>query len=130
MILFSFSTQAECFPVQTKIILGGKTEIEKSTLCKKKMDDEMLFYVSESCDKGLCEILKRPKKNISVKNYKDNIGSPGFKLCEELGGIPQIFEFKTQAGTWESTERCFFDKADFVEISLLTREWKQYVQSL
>jgi hypothetical protein len=130
LFLLSLNATAACFPVTTKIIFSGKEEKEKSVLCEKKTADHMLFYTSESCDGDKCEILKRAPKKIVIKNYKANIGSPGFKLCEELGGVPQIFEFqKLNVKEWQSTERCFFGKKDFVEISLLTHEWKSFVQA-
>jgi hypothetical protein len=119
----------ECFNTKTKIIFDGKPELEKITLCQKKTPDNMLFLTSKSCLNDQCEILKRPKKNLIIKNYVSNIGSPGFKLCEELGGVPQIFDFLDPANKWLSSERCFFGKSDFVEISLLTREWKIFIQT-
>lgn len=128
--LFSTMLRAEdCFETTTEIIFDRKTEVEKITLCQKKTADHMLFYLSSSCLKDQCEILKRPKKKLIIKNYTGPRGSPGFKLCEELGGLPQIFEFQDPQKKWQSTERCFFGKNDFVEISLLTREWKSFINS-
>lgn len=132
LILFIFSTQLiadDCFQTSTRIIFDRKTEQEAITLCKKKTADKLVFYVSKSCDNDRCEILKRSKKNLPIKSYLGNRGSPGFKLCEELEGLPQIFEFQDQSKKWQSTERCFFGKEDFVEISLLTYEWKAFILS-
>lgn len=128
--LFPFVLEAECFPVTTKIIFQGKAETAKNQLCKKRTKDGMLFFVSKSCEKDQCEILKRTPKNLIIKKYKDSIGSPGFKLCQELGGVPQIFEFQLDLAKekkWQTSERCYFEREDFVEISLLTHEWKRFI---
>ncbi len=128
LLLFSQNTfAANCESVQVKIIFDRKPVYSKETLCSQKDSDNILFYVSSGCAKGECEILKRKKSTLTIKNYYHNIGSPGFKLCEELGGVPQIFEFlKPKSALWQSTDRCLFNK-DFVEISLLTKEWKSYI---
>lgn len=130
-IFFSFHAHANnCQDVQVKIIFDKKTKISKEVLCTKKTPDNMLFYVSRSCVDDGCEILKRKKEMILIKDYYRSIGSPGFKLCEFLGGLPQIFEFsKDQTPKeWESTERCLFGDQDFVEISYLSREWKRFIK--
>jgi len=118
----------ECQDYQTKIIFDQKTVIEKEVLCKKKTADNTVYYVSKSCAKETCDILVKKKSAIKIKNYTGNMGSPGFKLCFAMGGVPQIFEFQAlkNPSEWESSERCFFGK-DFVEISLLMREWKGFV---
>ena len=127
--LFSFSLFAntDCFETATKIIFDQKTINEKITLCEKHTSDKMLFYISKSCLDDKCEILSRHKKTLIIKKYINNLGSPGFKLCEELGGGPQIFDFQDRKKNWQSSERCFFGKADFVEISFLTKEWKNFI---
>jgi hypothetical protein len=73
--------------------------------------------------------LKKNKSEIKIKDYYNRAGSPGFKLCRELGGVPQIFEFKKLIKSdWQSVSRCLFSNEDFVEISLLTKEWKSFVK--
>lgn len=120
---------SSCDDVETKIIFDKKEIYKSEVLCLKKTSDNMVFYVSKSCAEDQCEVLKRKKKEILIKDYHHNVGSPGFKLCEELGGVPQIFEFAKdkKIGHWQSSERCFFGK-DFIEISLLTREWKSFIK--
>lgn len=117
----------DCFETTTKIIYMKKAEIETVTLCKNKTSDKMLFYTSASCLNNKCEILKRTKKKIAIPDYTGSIGSPGFKLCQSLGGIPQIFDFQDESKLWKNSERCFFGREDFVEISLLTHNWKNYI---
>jgi hypothetical protein len=62
-----------------------------------------------------------------IKDYKGNIGSPGFKLCRALDGVPQIFEWKSGDKKWQSTERCLLGN-EFVEIGLLTKIWKKKIK--
>lgn len=128
-IFLSNAKAATCENVSVKIVFDKKAIYSDEVFCVKKTSDNMIFYVSKSCENDGCDILKRKKSPIKIPNYQNNIGSPGFKLCEELGGVPQIFEFtkdKKQA-LWQSTERCLFNK-DFVEISLLSREWKGFIE--
>lgn len=130
LLLFfvSFSLHAECFQVETKIIYDSKPVVTKESLCSIVDSDKMLFYVSKSCSSQQCEILKRKPQKLVIKDYYQNIGSPGFKLCEALGGVPQIYEFrKSGAKNVESTDRCLFGKSDFVEISLLSSKWKSFI---
>jgi len=129
IFVFILTEANACEEVEVKVIYDKKAEFSKEILCSKKTADNMIFYLSKSCENDACEVLKRKKSTLVIKNYYSQIGSPGFKLCEELGGIPQIFEFKKIKSTkWESTERCLFEKNEFVEISLLTREWKQLIK--
>lgn len=116
-----------CEDVQIRIIFDRKSVITKEVLCSEKTSDNMIFYLSKSCIEKKCEILSRRKTDLVIKDYYKNIGSPGFKLCTALGGVPQIFEFSKDASWWQSTERCLFEK-DFVEISLLTRQWKGFIK--
>lgn len=129
-LLLLCNAQADCRSADIRIIYQSKAEISKEIVCDR-MVGKIQFFVSKSCEEksnGSCEILKRPKKDIVIKNYRSNFGSPGFKLCSALGGVPQIFDYKfNQDSVWKSTERCFFDK-DFVEISLLTSEWKKFIK--
>jgi hypothetical protein len=133
IVCFFLSIQnafAVCKNAETRIIYQAKPELSNEVLCEHSVG-KLLFYVSKSCEENSspeCEILKRPKKNIVIKNYRSNFGSPGFKLCSELGGVPQIFDFKfNQKDQWKTSERCFFEK-DFVEVSLLTNEWKKFIK--
>lgn len=117
--------QAECLKAETKIIYQRKAEMAEEILCEKNIG-KIVFYVSKSCVNDQCAILKRPKKTLAIKDYHGNFGSPGFKLCAELGGVPQIFDYKFAKTDWKTAARCFFGK-DFVEISLLTQEWKSMI---
>lgn len=128
--LFSASIFADtCEQANIKVIFDKKIILTKETLCLKKTADNMLFYISKSCVDDKCSILKKNKSEIKIKDYYNRVGSPGFKFCRELGGVPQIFEFKNlMKSDWQSVSRCLFSNEDFVEISLLTKEWKSFVK--
>lgn len=129
LLLLSHKIYAEtCEEVKVRIIFNKKAVITKEILCQIKTVDHMLFYISKSCADNACEIMKRKKYRLLIKDYNSNLGSPGFKLCTELDGVPQIFEFSKGSDIWESSERCLFGARDFVEISYLTREWKALIQ--
>lgn len=132
LLSFSFFASAEeCQKARVRYIFDRKYVYEAVELCREKSPDNVIFYFSSSCVKRQCEILKREKKEIKVKARYSNTGSPGFKLCQELAGVPQIFEFQLKDSpnqTWQSSERCLFGEKDFVEISLLTREWKPFIK--
>lgn len=127
-LFLTINAFAECEKVETKIIFDKKPVINKEEICSIVTSDSTKYYLSKSCEKEKCEILKRTAKEIKIENYTHNIGSPGFKLCEALEGIPQIFEFKKiKDKEWESTSRCLFGKSDFVEISFLMMKWKGFI---
>lgn len=131
MLFIPFTVQAkDCEEYNVRVVFDKKNILTKENLCLKKTSDNLIFYISKSCDLDKCEILKRKKRLLKIPNYLGNIGSPGFKLCLELGGIPQIFEYqkKNLSSPWQSAERCFFEN-DFVEISLLTSEWKHFINN-
>lgn len=123
--------KAACFPAEIKVINHGQEELSKETLCGVTEEKGLLFYVSKGCEDNQCEILKRPFKTLVIKDYRGNIGSPGFKLCRALEGMPQIFEWKntdsSEKNKWSAAERCFFGK-EFVEIPLLTKKWKPFIK--
>jgi hypothetical protein len=125
--IFSTLQASDCAQMKIRIIYNKKAVLSNEVLCKIKTKDQMLFYLSKSCLEDKCEILSRKKAPISIKDYYRNIGSPGFKLCNKLGGIPQIFEFSSGKNIWQSTERCLFGSSDFVEISLLSEVWNKFV---
>lgn len=121
-------TLATCREAEIKIIYDKRPILSKEMMCEKKLSNNLTYYMSPRCEKGDCAVLKRKKSNLIIPNYIGNIGSPGFKLCEKLGGVPQIFEFKMDGRDWESTERCLFGE-DFIEISFLTQTWKDYIKN-
>lgn len=131
LFLFSFAIFAsDCLPAKIKIINLQKEVVSQETICFLPPSINRITYiVSESCAKKKCEILQRKKRPLIIKNYMKNFGSPGFKLCDALGGSPQIFEYLIKKDSFQNTERCLFGKKDFVEIALLSNEWKSFVST-
>lgn len=121
---------AECENYQIKIIFEGKDVFTKEVMCAIKDEENMRYYVSQSCKNEDCEIFKKNIKPLKIKNYFSRVGSPGFKLCDHLGGVPQIFSFKKNSEkNWQTSERCLMNLSDFIEISLLTDKWKKHIIS-
>lgn len=132
-LVFSIeASEKSCEMHNVKIIFDKKPIVSNEEMCRFIDEDNSLYYMSKSCLFYGCEVLKKKKGKLVIPNYYGKIGSPGFKLCEELGGVPQIFEFQKKSvskNDWQNTERCLFNKRDFVEISYLTKEWKTYIKS-
>jgi len=119
-----------CEDMKIKIIYDRKTKINKEKMCRFIESDKTMYFMSESCLFYACDVLKKKKVKLVIPDYYSSIGSPGFKLCRDLGGLPQIYEYQEkQNKNWESTERCIFNDKDFVEISFLTYEWKNYIST-
>ena len=92
-------------------------------------DSRDKFIYSKNC-KGLsCEQVKDPaKRPINLGKYPSAVGSPGFKVCRELGGSPQIIEYKINGKDyWEQSSRCIFNEETFVSNNLLIKLWKPYL---
>ncbi|MBP9681304.1 MAG: hypothetical protein KBD76_07860 [Bacteriovorax sp.] len=121
---------SDCTPARIKMINFQKEVITQEVICfLPPASNRNTYIVSESCVEKKCEILKREKKPIIINHYMKNFGSPGFKLCDALGGSPQIFEFQVNTDKYLSTERCLFGENDFVEIALLSHEWKHLIET-
>lgn len=86
------------------------------------------FIYSKNC-KGLkCDQVKEPwRKGIDLGKYPSSVGSPGFKVCRELGGSPQIIEFQINDEEWNQSSRCIFNDDTFVSNNLLIKLWKPYI---
>lgn len=108
---------------KTQIIFKGQKESSLEEICFIKKNS-IIFIVSKSCENMKCDLLKNKIKDIKIPENNSNIGSPGFKICYEIGGVPQIFEYTKKNLTHESTDRCFYGKNDFVENSLLIDIWR------
>lgn len=124
------SFASSCNDYKIKIVYNKKDQLSKEKMCTFIDEDKTLYYMSESCLFYGCSVLKKKKENLVIPDYHSKIGSPGFKLCLELGGLPQILEFSLPSdnGHWQSTERCLLNEKDFIEISFLTKEWKNLVK--
>jgi hypothetical protein len=123
------SASETCGPSQIEYIEDQKKVAVYTELCVSKDERGQLFY-SKNCAQMNCSILKKESlKFISLEEYEPSIGSPGFKVCRELGGLPQIidYNFKDQ---WHQGSRCIFDKDTFVSNDLLIKLWKDFIIGL
>ena len=116
-LFFCFHCEAYvCENIDISYIYDRKEIHEKIEFCT--IEEKGLSYlVSKSCLKKNCGLLKADKEKISQLKLITQIGSPGFHLCRELGGLGQIFKLKKMQKTLE-TQRCLIGQ-DFVELSLL-----------
>lgn len=101
-----------------------KKKIEKKLSFCFDEDKRDKYIYSKNC-KGLkCKQLLIPEKRpVNIKQYKSSIGSPGFKVCRELGGSPQIIKYSF-GKKWNQSSRCIFDDSTFASNNLLLKLWK------
>lgn len=78
--------------------------------------EEVVNFTSLSCKKQKCSAFKFPKR-FYISEFLGPMGTPGFKLCREVGGSPEIVEIFV-GGLWYRTDRCLF-KDGFVDTDSL-----------
>ncbi|WP_127717392.1 hypothetical protein [Halobacteriovorax sp. HLS] len=127
-ILISSSQAKEtCSAGKIKFINNQKEKIEKLTFCTDS-DKYGEFIYSKDCQGLSCNFLKDPyKRPANLSKYAKSVGSPGFKLCRELKGSPQIIQYQVNSDEWKQDSRCFFGKSSFVSINVLMTIWKDFI---
>ncbi len=85
------------------LALGSQQE-EKSAYC---FDKTRSYFLSKSCHGKDCAAKTKKVCAVDPGRLKGQVGSPGFKLCEGAGGVPQILEFH-DGEKWWSMDRCLF----------------------
>jgi hypothetical protein len=125
--LINFTYASECFNSKSTIIFNHEKKSEDFKICIYS-HEKINYLVSESCLDLKCSLLNQKIEGIEIPDRKFNIGSPGFKLCYVLGGVPQIFDYINLSQKNETTDRCLFGKNDFVENSLLIDLWRGVVK--
>lgn len=126
LLCFPLMGNETCTNVETKHVEGQDEKSSRTEACVRK-DERDIYIYSKNC-KGLeCKVLKEPAtKPVSLRGYKRSIGSPGFKVCRELEGSPQIFSYK-YSGKWYKTDRCIFEDGSFASTNLLLKLWDGYI---
>ena len=108
----SFAKPIKCKNTQFKYIYKNETQLLILRTCKVKD-----FYLSESCYKKGCKIKKRILK--AEKPKFSPVGSPHFRVCHKVGGIPILGEIQnlwSKNKGYESIALCFNrNKTDFVD---------------
>ena len=60
---------------------------------------------------------------LKLKDVQAEKGSPGFKVCEKLNGIPQFIEY-WDGESWIKSSRCIFNDGSYMDIAALTLKVK------
>ncbi|MCP4915233.1 MAG: hypothetical protein GY909_19085 [Oligoflexia bacterium] len=115
--------EEKCSEGMIEYIYKKKKVKKKLNFCFDKDKRDKYIY-STNC-KGLkCKPLLIPEKRpVNISHYKSSIGSPGFKVCRELGGSPQIIKYKFDK-KWNQSSRCIFNDSTFASNNLLLKLWK------
>lgn len=101
----------------------GKATTQDIAYC---FNNDRNLLISKNCMKKKCEVYKALENVAGVKMEIFNpVGNPGFNLCNEIGGFPQIIEFYDSV-EWYKLNRCYFSKdKSFVDTSYLIKEWTE-----
>jgi len=91
----------------------GETVITRAKICHGEMIEN---FASASCRNKKCSAFK-VRKRYYIHEFLSDVGTPGFKLCRELGGAPEIVDISVD-GSWHRTDRCVF-KDGFVDTDSL-----------
>ena len=106
---------AECFNGKLRYIAFFKVQIIQAKYCTNR--DRTALY-SLSCKNKNCDAFKQIF-TINEDALYSEVGKPGFRLCREVGGDPQIIEFSANK-KWYKLDRCLFTSDDsFVDTGTL-----------
>ena len=89
-------------------------QIKKANYCYSEDKAEI---VSKNCRDQSCSAYKVGKR-FYPEELLSPIGTPGFRLCRELGAEPEIVSFEVDKEFYE-TDRCTFPNGAFVSTDLL-----------
>lgn len=130
LLLTQAFAEESCGPGKIKYTNKGKEVVKALSFCVQ-VEKRGILLTSITCKGGQCKELKDPhKRPVNLGKYPDTIGSPGFKVCRELGGSPQIIEyqypdkFKDQ---WKQSSRCLFREDTFASNNFLMKLWKPFI---
>jgi hypothetical protein len=103
-----------------KYILNKKEIIIYENFC---FNNDRNILISKNCyHNQACIALKF--RNIANQNlFNKGIGTPGFNLCYQLNGIPQILDFN-DGKNWFHLDRCQFKQdGSFIDTGSLINIW-------
>lgn len=125
--LVSFASEI-CKVGEIKYVHNKNDIIQKMEFCVDTTDNGK-FVFSKNCSGSACKALSDPSsKPIDLRKYKSSIGSPGFKVCRELGGQPQLYFYRFDSKEeWQDDSRCIFSEKEFVSNALLFNMWQPYI---
>ncbi|OFZ16221.1 MAG: hypothetical protein A2Z20_00100 [Bdellovibrionales bacterium RBG_16_40_8] len=96
----------------------GKVKEEVVEYCYNENKTKLL---SKSCYQPKCKALNVIKKYKFTELFSQ-VGKPGFKLCRELKGTPQIIEFYVDKKPYK-LDRCLFSDGSFVDTDHLLSQY-------
>ena len=111
-----------CIEGKIKYLDGTKEILLKEKYCY----DSYLRSISsfKKCpDNKVCTINLPGPFLIKHSDIQSEKGSPGFKICQKLNGIPQFIEFWDKQ-SWVKSSRCIFNDGSFVDIASLSLKVK------
>lgn len=124
---FSYSALADtfvCKEFQTRYLSNKKFVEQRETLC---IDKKKNIVASKDCVKAdpSCSLIKRVQNStIDNKSLLSEVGSPAFKLCHFIDGLPQDMEYLA-GKEWVSASRCIDPKTtSFINLDRLMTEVK------
>ena len=103
----------KCVDGKIRVVTFSETKVYREKIC---YSDNVVNFHSASCKKQKCSAFK-VQKRYYIGEFIGAIGTPGFKLCREMGGAPEIVEVFAE-GLWHSTDRCIF-RDGFVDTDTL-----------
>lgn len=129
-LLFCYSISASAFDCKSfniRYIDNKKTILKKEKIClleinkvKKAASEKCLFATAKRCP------FSKIKTGANFGTFIRDVGSPGFNICHDLKGSPQIYDIEVQ-GKWEQFERCYWkDSKEFVDIGDLIDIYKAF----
>ena len=108
-----------------RCVSGKMTSMSDSLLTTKKAelcflhDLKRSYFVSKKCEKE-CEALQKKDLLIDFSDLFSQFGKPGFKLCQLLGGTPQLVILTLKDNPIENkTDQCVFKDQSSVSTDYL-----------
>jgi len=106
-----------CYDGKIRLRRFGKYELSMSKYCT---NNESTILIGYTCRSKSCDALNK-KIMLDDGTLYSEVGKPGFKLCRELGGDPQIVEFLVSK-RWYKLDRCLFvSDGSFIDTGTLMK---------
>ena len=111
---FSYAQDYPCISGKISQLEFGKIKSEKAEYC---FNEDKTVLISKGCQSMNCNAFKGLRK-YKIEELFSSMGKPGFKLCRELGGQPQIIDFYVDNHPYK-LDRCLFSDGEFVDTGYL-----------
>jgi hypothetical protein len=114
-----FASDLTCQKGDFRMPYDGSTKVISSqNYCYNK--DRTELY-SKDCQNHKCAAFNVDIK-VTSSGIMDENSNPGFNLCRQLGGKPELLEFEASK-EWFSLDRCLFKDGSYVNTSELIRHY-------